>query len=394
MGIKGFLEYLRKKFPQVLRKTSIYTFHKCKIAIDASFLGYTYWSPAHKATVYKLNTVEELDVSEIRAHFLKNIWAFLSKLLRLGITPIIVFDGPPPKEKNDVISKRVADKKIARDNIDNFIASVLMLDPILRTKEHVKQLRELYMKWNSFTSDQMQYLRLFCMGTGIPMLDAINEAEELCCALCRDGVVSAVYCKDTDCLAHGCPVWIYSKDDKKELIPERNEYIESFEYIVFDEVLQCTGLSKETFVDWCIMSGCDYNVNIPNCAVGNSYNLLKKCSRIENTGKPVDVLNHLRCRELFKPRGWKDACIKSDVMLSIDFDCLTTYAKEYLFKCEMDEVYQHLDFIYAAFPRDTRLITIGDLIPQEKKQTVSVISIPTIVPAVPGIDIDLSNLKL
>src|SRR5579863_6209158 len=125
MTIKALKEYLKKKYPHLFRKTNIYTFHKCKIVIDASDLAYKYWAPMQETVIEQLkDPTEELDLSKVQGLWLRNIWSFISKLLRLGITPVIVFDGKPPVEKDKVIKERQKEKYSARAEIDKYLTQI------------------------------------------------------------------------------------------------------------------------------------------------------------------------------------------------------------------------------------------------------------------------------
>jgi len=61
-------------------------------------------------------------------------------------------------------------------------------------------------------------------------------------------------------------------------------------------------MSKETFTDFCIMLGCDYNTNIPKIGPEKSYALMKLYKNIDDIKEiesQKDILHHIRIRELF-----------------------------------------------------------------------------------------------
>ena len=73
--------------------------------------------------------------------------------------------------------------------------------------------------------------------------------------------------------------------------------------IYHDEILSSLELTADQFIDFCIMCGTDYNKNIPKIGPENAYKLIKRYETIEGireSGIDVDVLNHVRVREIFK----------------------------------------------------------------------------------------------
>jgi len=365
MTIKALLKYLKDHHKHLFHKTNMYTFHKSKISIDVSGIAYSYWAVKQRHMTYKIsNAAEEINLDELCDVWLKHIWTFISKLLRLGITPVMVFDGEPPAEKAEVMKMRSSKKKSGKEEISDFLEKMRKIDPLLRTSSDVEHLRSLYNKVTLLTGNHMAILKAFLNGLGLPVLQAKNEAEELCCLLCREGLVSAVYCEDSDCMAHLAPCWLFNKADTTEYVSERHERIEQFEYLLISEVLQELKLSESSFVDLCIMCGCDYNINIKNIGPDKSYKRLLKCGSIDNiTDIDTSILNHNSCRKLFKKRKYEESCLTPDYELKVDVKCIDTYAKEYLEKCNMDAVFIDITFIYAAFPTETVKISLENKSP-------------------------------
>jgi hypothetical protein len=101
-----------------------------------------------------------------------------------------------------------------------------------------------------------------------------------------------------------------------------------------DKVLEGLKFSHDRFVDLCIMSGCDFNTNMPNYAAFKSYNLLQTHGSIDNLPRnyKIECLKHLRCREIF-------SYVSSDILtvndeqssnsLDIDKNAITS-ARDYL----------------------------------------------------------------
>ena len=87
---------------------------------------------------------------------------------------------------------------------------------------------------------------------GIPCIIAEGEAEALCVGLCKAGLVDAVASSDLDCVAYGAPIFIRNLATDKECIQ-----------VKYEEVLAGMEMTREEFIDLCILLGCDYVPTIP-----------------------------------------------------------------------------------------------------------------------------------
>ena len=89
-------------------------------------------------------------------------------------------------------------------------------------------------------------------------------------------------------------------------------------------------ITHKTFVDLCIMSGCDYNTNIPGYGTVKSYNLLQKHKTIDNLSDKLDLtcLKHVRCRELFS-YSESNTLTSDELFLDLNKSCIST-SRDYL----------------------------------------------------------------
>lgn len=395
MTIKGLKAFLKKKCDHIFRSLSMYNFKGCKISIDCSGLAYQYWGPQQRMVINKMtNPLDDIDMTQIENRWLNTIWSLLGKFIQLNIVPVMVFDGEPPPEKKSVIQMRSIEKQKKRDEIKEFKDKLNSSNFSLKTpQQHTQELnemKELYASLNLIGSDQFSLLKVFLNGLGIPVLQAKNEAEELCCTLCREGYVTAVYCEDSDCLAHLAPCWIYQKSEKKKYVKERNEYMEDFEFVLLRDVLHELNLSKESFIDLCIMAQCDYNSNVPNFAIGKSYTALKKYKSYdavikskEHSNKDFSILNYESCKKLFAQRSYSDCCDRPDLELVIDRNCYKEYSQDYLFKCNMSHVIDVIRFIYPTYPIEAVKLDFDILCPLKGKESDKI-----------RFEIDMSKLQI
>ena len=114
-------------------------------------------------------------------------------------------------------------------------------------------------------------------------------------------------------------------------------------------------LTKDEFLDLCIMCGTDYNKNIFRVGPEKSYKYIKQYSSIENIGKntkhDISVLKRERVRELFKEYSQKDVDIK--YCGTPDFDELQKFINENRIKCD-------LEYIKEAFVKQTTIVIEED----------------------------------
>ena len=116
---------------------------------------------------------------------------------------------------------------------------------------------------------------------GVPVVEAPCEAEASCAALCAAGRVFAAASDDMDTLTFGTP-----KLARNLMKPASAETgILEFDYAV---ALRELGLTREQFVDLCILCGCDYTDAIRGVGPVTALKLIKEHGSIEK------VLAHLK----------------------------------------------------------------------------------------------------
>jgi 5'-3' exonuclease len=152
-------------------------------------------------------------------------------------------------------------------------------------------------------NDEMDTVRDMFDILGVPWVIADGEAETLCSHLCLRGEVDAVLSEDSDVMAYQTPLFISKINIYRDTVIE----------VDFKKILEGLEISKEQFVDLCIMCGTDYNKNIPKVGPKTALNLIKEYGSIEgineNTTYSISILNHEKVRELFIARGDEEITI-------------------------------------------------------------------------------------
>ena len=124
------------------------------------------------------------------------------------------------------------------------------------------------------TKDAITVLKLM----GLPVFEAKGEAEAQCVELLKQGLVSAVASDDMDCLTFGSKTLLKGIKTKKDPVVEIN----------LDDVLQQLNFTEDQFIDFCILSGCDYCDTIGQMGPVKAFNFITEHKTIE---KVLEVLN-------------------------------------------------------------------------------------------------------
>ncbi|SCN61790.1 endonuclease, putative [Plasmodium chabaudi chabaudi] len=342
MTIKGFISFIHKKIPSTIKKIDdIKSFEGKKFIIDGTFFIYKFMYVAWKHILNDKNRDSKYKANElgtyilIRQYIIKKSIELLKnqheyfKSLKINTLYIIEDIGArcelQPidfkckrhvwKERDTIRKKKKlfdilnadAHKNILNssdglsDTSSSSIGSILngsskkitnIITPFcdkkvspnkicerkIGKKEKVEIIvdedgthdlfkKNIFIKINSQTANDIyNYLLL----EKIPIFITKNDAEKECAIQCsheKDIVVS----DDTDALAFGAPNLIRFITNKKKR-----------HIINKDEILSELDINYEQFIDFCILSGCDYSAKIPGIGPIKAYEIIKKYKTIES----------------------------------------------------------------------------------------------------------------
>lgn len=296
MGIKHLHKILKKYAPNCYDSVSLSEFAYKRIAIDVSLYLYKYKAIAGD-------------------QWLDSFVNLVCCLRKWNIHCVFVYDSKAPIEKEDEQKRRRVTRAKQTDRVKDLedelqeyqkngkIGEKIM--EISKNEKPISLLRKLDIKIDtdlvqqkinsmksmiiSITEAELQITRNLCDILEIPYLKAISEAEAYCSYLAIHGKVDAVLSEDTDVIAYGAPIFLTKLDIYREIVT----------VITYEKILKETEMIKPTFVDLCIMCGCDYNSNIPKIGPEKSYLLMKKYGTIDKINEDTSTLHHIRVRELF-----------------------------------------------------------------------------------------------
>jgi len=252
MGIKNLLKFLYN-FKDIIKETNINDYYGKKIAIDISILIY-------QVVISIRNNGS--DITNLEGNLVSHLIGLFNKtitLLEKGIIPIYVFDGTPPKIKENILNHRKKIKQYALDKLT---------DTTLSEEDRIK-----YFKRSVFISKkQMNECKELLELMGIPFINAKEEADSQLSYLCKSDLVYAVLTEDMDILTFGSPKII------KNLLSLKKVPFE----IDLNIILNKLNLTYPEFIELCILFGCDY---CPVLEINNNiiYNVYRKHKSIENT---------------------------------------------------------------------------------------------------------------
>ena len=259
MGIRGLNNLIKKYSPDAENVKDIKEYSGCIFGIDCSIL------------LYKFKYASKAENSHL-VGIVNRIKYYMSN----GILPVFVFDGDPPEAKRNTIQKRQdnkeklyvrieelrnleidaktdAEKKTLADEITRISSQIIRIK-----KSHILECKELLEK------------------SGVPYCTAPEDAEKYCAFLQKNGFIDYTVTDDTDAMTFGC---------EKIIKTSINKIIE----IDTNKVLQNFEMTMEMFVDFCILSGCDYSDTIASVGPVTSFNIIKQHKSINNYIEKLSV---------------------------------------------------------------------------------------------------------
>merc|ERR1719287_10512 len=132
------------------------------------------------------------------------------------------------------------------------------------------------------TKEQNEETKTLLRLMGLPVIDAPSEAEATCAALCRDGKVYAAATEDADCLTFGTKVLVRNlmaaESQKKQILE-----------VSLERALEQLNISMDQFIDFCILSGCDYCDTIKGVGPQTAIRLIMQHGTLEKVIENIEA---------------------------------------------------------------------------------------------------------
>ncbi|KAF8461027.1 flap endonuclease 1 [Kalaharituber pfeilii] len=299
MGIKGLFHVLQEYAPAAIRKVDIKSQFGRKIAIDASLSIYQFMIALRSGGGGVLTS----ETGEITSH-LAGLFYRTLRMVENDIKPIYVFDGKPHILKSAELAKRAvrraeaqeahekAKKTGTAEEIEKFARRTIHV-----TKEHNEECKKL--------------LRLM----GIPYVEAPTEAEAQCAALAKAGKVYAAATEDMDTLCYETPVLI-----RHLTFGEQRNTKDPILEIYLDKVLEGLYMTREQFIDLCILLGCDYCNTIPKVGPKTALKLIRNHGSLEEIVKAIEKAGKYTIPVNWPYMDVRELFLKPDVTPAEEFD--------------------------------------------------------------------------
>ena len=243
MGIKNLNAFINKYASEGVTEEELTSLNINSIAIDTSIF------------LYKFKYSNKFIDSFIQqaSHFMKS-----------NIIPIYIFDGAPPKEKQDVLDSR----KEHKIKISNNVAMLELKKEQAQTQEEKniisKEIEKERRKCINITREDIANLKLVFDIIGVRYIQPNCEADLVCCELYKRGLVQACLSNDMDFLPSGAGILIRNYNLSNRVLKYN-----------LNTILSKLGMNYEQFVDFCILCGCDYTCKIPRLGNETAYKFIK-----------------------------------------------------------------------------------------------------------------------
>ncbi len=244
-----------------------------KIAIDAFNTLYQF-----------LSTIRQPDGTPLRdskgriTSHLSGILYRVSNMVEVGIKPIFVFDGEPPKFKKKEIERR---RKIREE------AEVKW--KMAKDVEEARKYAQMAVRVDEYVVESSKKL-LNLMG--IPIVQAPSEGEAQAAYIVMKGDADYTGSQDYDSLLFGSPKLARNLAiTGRRKLPGKNVYVEvKPEVIDLEYNLKKLGITREQLIDIALLVGTDYNEGIEGIGVRKAYKYVKAYGNI------FKVLNVLKVK--------------------------------------------------------------------------------------------------
>lgn len=239
MGIKNLNKFLQTSCDKSIQKIHISSLSGKKIVIDTSIYLYRFMG---------------------EGCLLENFYLMISLFRQYNIIPLFIFDGKPPKEKDEILKQRKMEKKeaetkykILQDKLEYGEDSDIDMAEI---KYNMDVLKKQFIR---IRHSDIENVKTLIKAYGVSYIEAVGEADKLCAKMVCKNKAYACLSEDMDLFVYGCSrVLRYFSLLKKTaimydlsgILTEINLTLNEFRYVT-------------------VISGTDYN-----CSVKTGTNLM------------------------------------------------------------------------------------------------------------------------
>jgi len=245
-----------------------------RLAIDAFNIIYQFLTSIRQRDGTPLLDSEGEVTSHLSGLFYRNI-----NFLEAGLRPVYVFDGKPPKFKQDTIRIRTERKKQAEKKYEKAVKQGAIDEMKMYAQQMVK-----------LTDEMVDESKELLSALGIPVVQAITEGEAQSALMAANGLVDASVSQDYDSLLFGSPILIRNLSiTGRRKLPRRNDYTMIYpEKINLKQNLERLGINRKKLIWIGVLIGTDYNQGIKGIGPKKALKLVKECDDFNDIKKLVE----------------------------------------------------------------------------------------------------------
>jgi flap endonuclease-1 len=244
-----------------------------KLAIDAYNWLYQFVSTIRQAD----GTPLQNSSGDVTSH-LSGLFYRTTRLMKLGIKPVYVFDGKPPAFKY-VLAARAEKKQEARAKWREALE-----------EGDLESARKAAQGTSRLTYEMKEQSKELLTLLGVPVIQAPSEGEAQCSHLCKTDKVFATASQDADALLFGTKRLVrYLNMTGKRKVPRKNIYMDiKPEIITLKELLEASNLTQDQLIIVGMVIGTDFNPGIHGYGPKKALKLVHQEKTLEAVLKKVE----------------------------------------------------------------------------------------------------------
>ena len=250
MGIKYLNRFLQSNCKNSIKKITLMQLSNKKIVIDTSIY------------MYKFLTDGAL---------LENMYLLIILLRKYNIAPLFVFDGKPPKEKNQLLQQRKENKRIAENKYKELEENITICSEKDKQKLTI-EMNNLKKDFVRLNHKDIQDVKELIQSMGVSYIEAPGEADILCAKIVNKNLAYACLSEDMDMFVYGC----------KRVLRYLSLINSTIIFYDLKEILTEINIPFNDFKNICIISGTDYNIE-NNTNLNTTLKYYKKFNKSNET---------------------------------------------------------------------------------------------------------------
>ena len=258
-----------------------------RIAVDASQMLYQFLSSIRQRDGTPLMDSQ----GRITSH-LVGLSSRIPNLMQKGLQLCFIFDGKPPRMKNEELAKRSERKANAREKLEQAKEEGDEVAILRYTQQSISVYKEM-----------MDEAKEFIKALGLPVIQAPSEAEAQAAFMAEKKDVDYVASSDYDALLYGAPKMLRNLTlSSRRKLPSGAYITITPEVISLTDTLNTLGITRDQLIVLSILVGTDFNIHgVKGIGPKTALRLVKEYKDFETLFKEVKpTFNWKKVYAIFK----------------------------------------------------------------------------------------------